>query len=381
MAKDTPLNEEKFNDEVQSQLGEIEKNLQKTVKVAVIGKVSAGKSSLLNALFKRGRKDTLAAVGATSGVTTKCKSFPLGKHVEIIDSPGLGDVIDKNSQETRNNLDSIDVGILVVSDSADASQKHHYDELSLHCKKVFVVLNKIDLYDKKKTALAKAVKQWHEVLGLKKDEQIFQTCVDGYDPEADEDVELDIRGVDELREAIFVFLKEYGKDLILAREMEKKSTLAKRAIYTCMIAAAGFAFIPGSAIYITGAQATAIMSIHYIYTGEVISKNHVIAAIPLFASQSIGSNLFLAAKSLLPPTGVLDAAAAGVAIGVTLAMLSTVNWMYENGYNFDDKSEIKEQYQKFYKMLKDIGLSGIWDIVKTRDRATIMTLIGKFVKD
>jgi GTPase Era involved in 16S rRNA processing len=43
----------------------------------------------------------------------------------------------------------IDVGILVVSDSADITQKKHYDELKQHCKQVFVVLNKIDLYDKK----------------------------------------------------------------------------------------------------------------------------------------------------------------------------------------------------------------------------------------
>lgn len=382
MAKQAPLDEERFNAEVQKQLGDIEENLQDKVRIAVVGKVSTGKSSLLNALFKRRRNNTLANVGAISGVTTKCKNFPLGKNVEIIDSPGLGDVIEANSQATRDNLGSIDVGILVVSDSADVSQKGHYDELSLYCKKVFVVLNKIDLYDKKKAALEKVVQQWHEVLGLKDDEKIFQTCADGYDPEADDDVELDIRGVDELREEIFTFLKKHGKELILAREIEKKSTLAKRVIYTCMVAAAGFAFIPGSAIYITGAQAAAIISIHYIYTGEVISKSHVIAAIPLFASQSIGSSAFLAVKSFLPPTGVLDAAAAGVAMGVTLAMLSTVNWMYENGYNFkDNQGEIKEQFKKFYKMLKDMGLSGIWDIVKTRDTVAIMALINKFVKD
>lgn len=383
MAKQAPLDEERFNAEVQKQLGDIEEELKSTVRIAIVGKVSTGKSSLLNALFKRSRNNILAKVMATSGVTTECQSFSLGKNIEIIDSPGLGDVIKENSQITLDNLNSIDVGILVVSDSVDVSQKGHYDELSLHCKKVFVVLNKIDLYDKKKkAALEKVVQQWHEVLGLKDDEKIFQTCVDGYDPETDDDVELDIRGVDELRKEIFAFLKEHGKYLVLAREIEEKSTLVKEVIVACMIAVAGCAFIPGSSVYITGAQAAAIIRIHYIYTGEVISKSHVTALIPLFFSWSIGSSAFLAVKSFLPPTGVLDAAAAGVAMGVTFAMLSTVNWMYKNGYNFkDNKGEIKEQFKKFYKTLQDINLSEIWNIVKTRDSVAIMALINKFVKD
>ncbi len=376
------IDEQKFNDEVQEKLNDIEKSFAQTVTIAIVGKVSAGKSSLLNALFNRNKSQPLANVGATSGVTTKVKHFELSKNVHVIDSPGLGDVIDENSDVTRRLLlDGIDVGILVVSDSADVSQKQHYDDLKANCKKVFVVLNKIDLYDKKKAALENVTKQWHEVLGLKSDEKIFQTCADGYDPDTDDDIELDIRGVDELRTSILDFLKAYGKDLLLAREMEKKSTLAKRVIYTCMATTAGCAFIPGSAIYITGAQAAAIMNIHYIYTGEVINKTSAIAAIPLFASQSIGSNLFLVAKSLLPPTGILDVAAAGVAMGVTLAMLSTVNWMYENNYNFDNKSEIKEQYNKFYKTLKEIGLSEIFNVAKTKDTAAIMSLIARFVKD
>lgn len=368
---------EKENDQ---KLDELEKNLEKTVTIAVVGKVSAGKSSLLNALFNKSKNEQLATVGAISGVTTTVKRFKLGKHVEVMDSPGLGDIIDENSAETRNALLHIDVGILVVAESADVAQKQHYDLLKEHCKKVFVVLNKIDEFDKRKSALPKVVQQWKEALGLAEDEHIFQTCAFGYDPDTDEDTDLDIRGVDELRDAIFKFLKEYGKDLILAREMEKKSVLAKRIILGALVAVGAEAFIPGSALYITGTQAAAIMSIHYIYTGEVLSKKSAIAIIPLFASQSLGSSAFLLAKSFLPPTGVLDVAAAGVAIVVTLAMLSAVNWIYENGYNLDDKSELKEQFNKFKDLLNRIGAKEIAQIIISRDIKAIMDLIGKFVK-
>ena len=184
-------------DDADKLLADVEKNLRKTVTVAIVGKVSTGKSSILNALFSKTKEDKLAHVGAVSGVTTKVKRFSLGKSVEIMDSPGLGDIIEENSNATRIAMGDIDVGILVVSDSADASQKSHYDELKSYCKKVFVVLNKIDIYDKKKSALEKVTKQWAEVLGLDSEERIYQTCADGYDPDYDDDIELDIRGIDE----------------------------------------------------------------------------------------------------------------------------------------------------------------------------------------
>jgi small GTP-binding protein len=369
-----------FEEIAQQKLDEVEASFHEKVTVTIIGKVSAGKSSLLNALFRKNKDDKLAEVGATSGVTTKVKRFKLGEKVEILDSPGLGDVIDENSALTRQAMLDIDVGILVVSDSADITQKKHYDELKQHCKQVFVVLNKIDLYDKKRAALKAVVDQWRDALGLSPDEQIFQTCVDGYDPDYDTDYELDIRGVDELRDAILDFLREYGKDLILAREIERKSVLARRVIYTALAAVAGEAFIPGSAVYISATQATAIMSIHYIYTGEVLNKKSALAALPLFASQSAGTNIFLWAKSILPPTGVLDVAAAGIATVVTLAMLTTVNWVYENGYNLDDKTELKDKFNSIYKVLKDIGPQEIFNIIKNRDIDAIKKLIEKFVK-
>lgn len=371
-----------FEKESQAKLDDIEANLKEKVTVAIIGKVSAGKSSLLNALFNREQKDPLATVGAVAGVTTKVKEFSLRNKVIILDSPGLDDIIKENSAATQQALiNGIDVGILVVSDAVDSAQKQHYLALKEQCKKVFVVLNKIDMYDRQKSSIPKVVQQWSDALGLGEDEAIFQTCAFGYDPDCDEGTPLDVRGVAELRDAMFEFLKKHGKDLILAREMEKNSVIARRIIYGALAAVAAEAFIPGSALYITGTQAAAIMSIHYIYTGEVLSKKSAIALIPLFASQSIGSNVFLAVKSLLPPTGILDIAAAVVAVTVTLAMLSAVNWVYENGYNLNDKSNLKEQFNKFYKLLEQIGIKDIiLDILKNKNMGAIKKVIEQLVK-
>lgn len=351
--------------EVQKQLDKIGSGLSKKVKIAVVGQVSAGKSSLINALFNVPKGKNKVEVGAISGVTTKTKEISWGKNVVVIDSPGLNDVKKENSQETQSMLSDIDVGIFVVNGSVDESQKANYDELKYYAGKVFIVLNKVDEYDKKPAALDKVIEQWKQTLELSDSEQIFRTCTDGYDPDYAPDAEMNIRGVDELRDSVLSYLEKEGKNLILEKEMKSKSELARKIIYTALVSVAGAAFIPGSSIYITGAQAVAIMSIHYVYTDEVLSKKGAIAAIPLFISQSIGSNLFLWVKSVLPPTGVLDVAAAGVAVTVTLAMLSTVNWIYENGYNIDNienKAVFQEQYGNFYNVLKKM-LDGVeWAI-------------------
>lgn len=381
MNSKTNFNADAAQQESDAKLNDIEKNLDKKVTIAVIGRVSAGKSSLINALFNRDRSNPLAEVASISGKTTELKRFKLGKKVEIMDSPGLGDTKDENSAVTRAAMIDVDVGVLVLCDSADVAQKQNYDLLKENCRKVFVVLNKIDMYDKKKAALKDVIEQWRQVLDLAPEEQIFETCTDGYDPSYDPDMELDIRGVDELKNGILEFLKKYGKDLILAKEMEKKSVTARRIIYGALAAVAVEAFVPGSAIYITATQAGAIMSIHYVYTGEVLSKKSAVAAIPLFASQSIGSTAFLWAKSILPPTGILDVAAAVVAATVTLAMLSTVNWIYENGYNLDDKTELQAQFNKFKKLLDDPKVKEIiTDIIKSRNMSAIKSLIAQFVK-
>lgn len=114
-------NESSFFKDVKAQYEEKAPDFSKTLNIVVIGKVSSGKSSLINALLKRSRKKVLAEVGAESGVTTTLKVLRLDERVRLIDSPGLDDVRTENSDITKEFLKHIDVGILVVSGSSDAS--------------------------------------------------------------------------------------------------------------------------------------------------------------------------------------------------------------------------------------------------------------------
>jgi small GTP-binding protein len=316
-----------------------------SINIAVIGKVSTGKSSLINAVMLRGRNDPIVEVGATSGITTKVKAFKLDDHVLIIDSPGLDDIRNENSNETKKFLKTVDLGIFVVTGSADHSQKENYDELNTTANKAIVVLNKIDEWDKlDESALRDIIDQWKEALNV---DHIFPTCTQGYDPKMRKDIPMDIRGIEELSEEIWRYLREEGKDLLLARHLGDKRKYAAGIIATALAAVAAEAFIPGSAAYITATQVLAITSLYYLYKGEILSKSSALALLPTFAGQSIGTTIFLWAKSVLPPTGIVDIAAAGIAIGITFSMLAAVNYLLSHGYDIDQREILKSKFNEY----------------------------------
>jgi small GTP-binding protein len=356
--------ERDFWENVETQVEEKVQDFSKTLNIAVIGKVSSGKSSVINALLKLSRKKAIAKVGAEAGVTTKLKVLRLDERVRLIDSPGLDDVRAENSEITREFLKHIDVGILVVTGAADASQKKYLDDLRSHCDSVFVVLNKIDEWDRlAPSALDKVTTQWKEALQIQK---IYPVCAFGYDPETPSGTPLDIRGVYWLREDIENFLGSKGKELLLARHMGEKKSYAMNIIAVALVAVAGEAFIPGSAAYITATQATAIASLHYLYTGEVLSPKAAIAVLPLIAAEAAGTTLFIWITSLLPPTGVVNLVAAGVAVTITLAMLATVNSILASGAKLEEEELLKSKFRAYRKQaettLKDLALTEIRDL-------------------
>lgn len=368
-------NEQDFWENVETQFEEKVQDFSKTLNIALIGKVSSGKSSLLNALLKLSREQAIAKVGAEAGVTTTLKVLQLDKRVRLIDSPGLDDVRAENSNITREFLKHIDVGILVVTGAADASQKRHLDDLRSHCDSVFVVLNKIDEWDKlSPSALEKVITQWKEKLQI---EKIYPVCAFGYDGDTPPDTALDIRGVDCLQEDIENFLGSKGKDLLLARHMGEKKSYAKNIIATALVAVAVQAFIPGSAVYITTTQAGAIASLYYLYTGEVISSKALFALLPVFAAKAAGTTLFLWVKSLLPPTGVLDVAAAVVAVSITLAILATVNSILASGAKLEEEELLKSKFRSYRKQA-ETALKGL-ATTDMKDLASWKGVIDKFL--
>lgn len=375
------MNDEELFDKVYEQKSP---DFNNHINIAVVGKVSSGKSSLINAILGYERDDKgRCPVGAVSGVTKDLKIHKLGDNVLIADCPGLADIRKENSEVTKEFLKNIDIGLFVVTGSADATQKADYDDLKRNTEIVIVVLNKIDEWKNKPSAYEKVKQQWQKDLGVT---EIYGTCTDGYDPDTLPDAPMQLEGIDEVRDEMFKFLKTRGKDALLARHLRDKNYYANRIIAGALVAVAAEAFIPGSAVYITATQALTIGTLHYLYKGQPLSKASALGLIGIFAGQSIGMNTFLFVKSFLPPTGVVDIAAAAVAVVVTFAMLATVRWALENEYDFDKdqikeiKQVLKEKYAEFQKIgaklkdvLKDLSFSDF------KDRERMMTLIMKFL--
>jgi small GTP-binding protein len=349
---DNPEDERSFFSRAEASFNEKSPDFSKTLNVAVIGKVSSGKSSLINALLGRTRENPVCAVAAESGKTRTLQLIKLDERVLLVDSPGLDDVRAENTDVTRRFLEHVDVGVLVLTGSADASQRSHLEDIKRHAKAVFVVLNKVDEWDKlQPAALADVIAQWRGAIG---EQRIYPTCANGYDPQTREGIPLDIRGVDDLRGDIEHFLGKEGKQLLFARHMADRRKYAVGIVAAALAAVAFEAFIPGSAAYITATQASAIAALYYLYTGRVLSAKSAISLLPAFVGQSLGRRLFLFAKSFLPPTGVVDIAAAGVAISVTLAMLAAVVSLLESGAQELQQTALADRFRRVDVQAKDL---------------------------
>ncbi len=358
--------EDKLNKKLDEMFGELSKKVNATLNVLVIGKVSSGKSSFLNAFFDAEKDKPKFKVGAKSGETTKVQITKIGKNIKVIDTPGLEDINKSNSLETKNFIEEegVDIGILVLSGSADASQKEQYEYLKQHAEKVFIVLNKADTFSEENLNIV--LQQWKEQLGLSPDEKIYPVVSRGYDPKDKEvfrgqeyEIEVDefgrpklVKGIEEVRNDILNFLEKNGKDLILIKELKDKRKKAIATITTACVSAAGAAFVPGSALYIGVIQATAIATLSYIYTGEMINKSQAVSMVGVFVAENVGTSLFLIVKSFLPPTGVLDIAAATIALTITAAMLTAVSKLYSMGYTLDDKEELLTIFENLKKTIK-----------------------------
>lgn len=355
-----------FNKKVDNMFNSFEKTLDLKLNIVTFGKVSAGKSSFLNAFFDREKNKPLFSVNAKSGETTKVKSEKLGSNILVGDTPGLNDINKDNSQESKKILEEgIDVGILVLSGSADSSQKEHYDDLLKNSNKVFIVLNKADNFSKEN--INSVINQWKEQLELDDNSTIYPVVSRGYDSNDMEKfrgkeyaIEIDeygrpatLEGIDKVRNDVLSFLEESGKDLLLAKELKDKSNKALAIILAATVLAAGQSFIPGSSAYIVGTQTVAIASLSYLYTGKSIPKKAAIGLIGTLAAEQVGLSLFLVAKSFLPPTGAIDLAAAVIATIVTASMLSAVAYLLKNEIDLMDKLALKKSYNEIFKSYKN----------------------------
>lgn len=238
----------------------------------VMGKVSTGKSSLLNALLGKARKNSPFKVRAESGVTQALERWQLNPYLCLIDTPGLDYLHSSDWQ-----LPPIDVGIFVVAGSADARQREHLDRLRQLCPRVVVVLNKIDQYDKwQPFVLDRVIEQWRQALGI---DRIFPTCTFGFDPELDLAVQLDLRGIEDLKAELEILLGKRWQE----RQQRKQVSLSTLVgIVTPTIRSIAESGTTGRrSPFIPGLLAIALGELHHLYYGRSLSGQETYALLQL----------------------------------------------------------------------------------------------------
>lgn len=146
--------------ETQENVPEVVEEVDDQIKVAIIGRVNVGKSSLLNALIKEDRSVVSDVAGTTIDPVDESIEYE-GKTITFVDTAGIrkrGKIegIEKHAlQRTQKMLDGADVALLVIDSSEEFKEldekiAHLVDKFGLG---VIIVLNKWDnaMYDYEKS--------------------------------------------------------------------------------------------------------------------------------------------------------------------------------------------------------------------------------------
>jgi hypothetical protein len=239
--------------------------------------------------------------------------------------------------EGDTEMSALDAIVWVVRGEPDDGARASVDALRAQAKAVYVAVHARDAADAKKDDDAHAA--WAALVGP---EHVYLTATPP---------EHAARGVDELRAALLQqALAGVGVSIDRAR-------LAKRPYATSIVAGAALVsaaegLLPGAAAFVLATQVGAITSLYYLYTGKWMGRTQVLSLLPVFASEAAGGSAFLIVKSFLPPTGVADVVAAGVASSMTIAMLGAVTWALEQGYELDQKQQLKLAFRRLQAKTK-----------------------------
>jgi hypothetical protein len=146
-------------------------------------------------------------------------------------------------------------------------------------------------------------------------------------------------GVDELRAALLRIALE-KIEVPIGRALRAKRPYATAVIAGAALVSAAEGLLPGAAAFVVITQVGAIASLYYLYTGRFLARSQALSILPAFATEAAGGSLFLLAKSFLPPTGVADAIAAGVAASMTISILGAVTFALEQGSSLQEKQQL-----------------------------------------
>ena len=291
---------------------EVEARASRVV-LAFIGPVSAGKSSLIRALFGF-RPGNISPI---EGSTDRLKFFehPKVSNLFIVDTPGLADVVAARSQATLEALRKIDVAVFVL-DRTDAHAKSDYRTVTDQWRiPACVVRNKIDLVHPEHRAAL--LSQLREHFGIDNPRDVMGVCAGGEPPDTPEVIEA--FGLDDLIDWIF------GQDLSAAqtrravRGLKDRDAAARQITWLYVAKAAALGAIP-----VPGLDIAPLMRLHKSMIREIAAlygRDHLVDSIVNdFVAGIVGNVVRLGFRLLLHAGKAIAAGAGAATAGTTLAV-------------------------------------------------------------
>ena len=226
-----------FRDQVDPMIDRIEAKLDGgNLEIIAFGTISSGKSSLLNALAGRDAF-SMDVVGGTT-VRRNQVEWPGNNKVQLIDTPGLGEVDGGQHQEiATETAKDADIVLLVVDGPLRHSEFELLQLLARMEKRVLVCLNKEDWFtdsDRAKllqqiTQQTKEMVQADDILSVRSrvtKRRRIRVLPDGTEVEEEVDVPLSI---EPLARRMMQVIKKDGTDLLLANLLLQSRGLVEKA--------------------------------------------------------------------------------------------------------------------------------------------------------
>jgi len=323
------FDENDFENTYEEEIKRVNEQLEKEIVFAMIGDVNAGKSSTINQLIG----EEVASVGAEPGETVIVDKYKYKDKIIFADTPGLDDINSENSEETLKFYKEADVVLFFLNAAGTVfseGEKKHFENISKINKNIIIALNKIDAADNIPN-LVKYVQ----------DKTNYNYKVTPISSRTGENIDM-------LRNAILDILKEKNKDILFARQIKEKSSVANKWILAAATSATaiGASPLPGSDIIpITGIQVGLMVKLAALYEKPLSKSRAKELAVATFAG-NIGKSLFRQAVKFIPGAG--SVAGAGIAGSMTLGLGYAIKYAYENDIelNADILNNLSKSFMK-----------------------------------
>jgi hypothetical protein len=139
-----------FNKEIISFNQQLIRLKEKKIRICTYGKSGVGKSSVLNSLFKKDIFKTDIINGTTRKIQTEAWNLKgqILNIAELVDSPGFDFCNIKFQDKIYSFINHSDLILFIVSGDLNRSELSEISSLIKDGKKIIVILNKIDLFNK-----------------------------------------------------------------------------------------------------------------------------------------------------------------------------------------------------------------------------------------